>query len=151
MNICEYFHVYKEIQSVSIRQGINIQEFAPLGFIYKGIYNINTCIFVEIYIYRKLLSMRTRKATTYVNLHTIRSYKNIFIIKNMYTSYEINIYKGILSNSNYKRSSGYQYIYIFVQFRFIYKNIYNIIHLYMRIRSIYGIANICIIILYNEF
>ena len=41
MYICEYFHVYKEVQSVSVRQGINICEFAQHGFIYKTIYD--TC------------------------------------------------------------------------------------------------------------
>ena len=40
MYICEYFHVYKEVQSVSVRQGINICELAQLGFIYKSIYSM---------------------------------------------------------------------------------------------------------------
>ena len=40
MYICDYFHVYKEVQNVSVRQGINICEFAQHGFIYKSIYSM---------------------------------------------------------------------------------------------------------------
>ena len=40
MYICEYFHVYKEVQSVSVRQRTDMCEFAQLWFIYKSIYSM---------------------------------------------------------------------------------------------------------------
>ena len=40
MYICKYFHVYKVVQSVSVRQRTNMCEFAQLGFIYKSIYSM---------------------------------------------------------------------------------------------------------------
>ena len=42
------FHVYKEVQSVSVRQRANMCEFAQLGFIYKSIYSM---IHVNLYVY----------------------------------------------------------------------------------------------------
>ena len=41
--------------------------------------------------------MGTRKGTTYVSLHNIRSYRNVSMIENMYTSTKIDVYKGVLS------------------------------------------------------
>ena len=51
----------------------------------------------DMHVYRKVLSVRTRKATTYVSLHNIRSYTNVSMIENMYNSNKIDVYKGVLS------------------------------------------------------
>ena len=52
MYICEYFDVYKEVQSVSVRQRTSMCEFAQLGFIYKSIYSmIHVYLWICIYIY----------------------------------------------------------------------------------------------------
>ena len=40
MYICKNFHVYEEVQSVSVRQRTNMCEFAQLGLIYKSIYSM---------------------------------------------------------------------------------------------------------------
>ena len=40
MYICEYFQLYKEVQSVSVRQRMNICEFAQHGFTHESIYNM---------------------------------------------------------------------------------------------------------------
>ena len=47
MYICEYFHVYKEVQSVNVRQRTNICEFAQHGFIHESVYNM-ICILLNI-------------------------------------------------------------------------------------------------------
>ena len=56
MYICAYFHIYKEVQSVSVRQRTNMCEFAQLGSIYKSICSMIhvylwTCMYIYLYIY----------------------------------------------------------------------------------------------------
>ena len=72
------------------------------------------------HVYRKVLSVRTRKGTTYVNLHNIRSYRNTSMIENMYTSNKIDVYKGVLSVNTRKGKS----ICEFAQHGFIYVHEY---------------------------
>ena len=57
------------------------------------------------YVYSKVLSVRTRKGTTYVSLHNIRSYTNVSMIENMYTSNKIDVYKGVVSVNTRKGKS----------------------------------------------
>ena len=59
----------------------------------------------DMHVYRKVLSVRTRKGTTYVSLQNIRSYRNVSMIENMYTSNKIDVYKGVLSVNTRKGKS----------------------------------------------
>ena len=45
------------------------------------------------------------RAQTYVSLHNIRSYTNVSMIENMYTSNKIDVYKGVLSVNTRKGKS----------------------------------------------
>ena len=74
----------------------------------------------DMHVYRKVLSVRTRKGTTYVNLHNIRSYRNVSMIENMYTLNENDVFKGVLSVNTRKGKS----ICEFAQHGFIYVHKY---------------------------
>ena len=59
MYICKYFHVYKEVQSVSVRQRTDMCEFAQLGFIYKSIYSMmHVYLWICMYIYTYMQKKR---------------------------------------------------------------------------------------------
>ena len=45
------------------------------------------------------------RAQTYISLHNIRSYRNVSMIENMYTSNKIDVYKGVLSVNTRKGKS----------------------------------------------
>ena len=74
----------------------------------------------DMHVYRKVLSVRTRKGTTYVSLQNIRSYRNASMIENMYASNKIDVYKGVLSVNARKGKS----ICEFAQHGFIYLHEY---------------------------
>ena len=57
---------------------------------------------------------------TYISLHNIRSYRNVSMIENMYTSNKIDVYKGVLSVNARKGKS----ICEFAQHGFIYVHEY---------------------------
>ena len=60
------------------------------------------------------------RAQTYISLHNIRSYRNVSMIENMYTSNIIDVYKGVLSVNARKGKS----IFEFAQHGLIYVNEY---------------------------
>ena len=80
----------------------------------------------DMHVYRKVLSVRTRKATTYVSLHNIRSYRNLSMIEHMYSSNKIDVYKGVLSVNARKGAN----IWDFAQHGFRYETIHHTIHVY---------------------
>ena len=95
----------------------------------------------DMHVYRKVLSVRTRKGTTYVSLQNIRSYRNASMIENMYASNKIDVYKGVLSVNARKGKS----ICEFAQHGFIYTytSIYAMKYVYLQVCACIQRASKC--------
>ena len=110
---CEHVHVYKEVQSWSIRKGTNKCESAQHRSIYQRIRDmileINKYIYLWVYVHKRVLSVSTRKGTDICEFA-----QHEVIHKSICNRKFVNlwVYLCIQRNSNREHSQGHRHMWV---------------------------------------